>query len=193
MLVQDHLTLKLVRLKPSEDWINSAEGLFLLFPKGGAAKYVSELITYRLTPGDVLVLDGAAGGKLCVSNGSEVLFQGFSLCFEHLFPLFATKEIRLLQNVVDDFKVPRLYPASSAVAANCHRLLAEVPPQFDLDHRSQLLRVVAAILTLEFKSTHGQRGGFIGIEEHMIQAFEKLSADELLTLSVRELASKFSC
>ena len=115
------------------------------------------------------------------------------MCFEHLFSLFATNEIRLLQNVIDDFKAPRLYPASGVVAAKCHRLLAEVPPQFDLDHRSQLLRVVAAILTVEFKNAHDHRGGFIRIEEHMLQVFEKLSVDELLTLSVGELAGRFSC
>jgi AraC-like DNA-binding protein len=75
----------------------------------------------------------------------------------------------------------------------CHRLLGEVPPQFSLDHRSQLLRVTAAILTVEFMNARGQRVGFIRPEEHMIQVFEKLSAAELLGLSVGELAGKFGC
>ena len=193
MLAQDHLTLKLIRLKPPEEGIHPAEGLFLIFPKGGAAQFVSGAVKYRLAPGDVLVLNGAAGGKLCVLKGAEMLFWCFSLCFEHVCPLFATHEIRLLQTVIDDFKAPKLYPASSAVAATCHRLLADVPPEVDLNHRSQLLRVFAAILTVEFKNGHGQPGGFIRVEEHMVQVFEKLSADDLLTLSVGELAGKFNC
>ncbi|MCW5556010.1 MAG: helix-turn-helix transcriptional regulator [Verrucomicrobiae bacterium] len=150
-------------------------------------------MTHRLEAGDVLVLSAASGGKVCVADTSGLVFWCFSLCMEHLFPLFATSEIYLLQTVLDKLKEPRLYPANEPVANMCHRLLADVPPQSDLDHRTQLLRVVSAILTLEFKKAHNQRVGFIRTEEHLIQVFERLSADQLLTLSVGELASKFSC
>jgi AraC-like DNA-binding protein len=115
------------------------------------------------------------------------------LCFEHLLPLFASSEICLLQGVTEDFKRARLYPASSPLAVECHRLLGEVPPQFNLDHRSQLLRVAAAILTVEFTNAHGRRTGFVRPEDHMVQVFEKLSSAELLGLSVGELAGKFGC
>jgi AraC family transcriptional activator of mar-sox-rob regulon len=122
-----------------------------------------------------------------------MVFSTFSVCFEHLFPLFAGNEISLLQGVTECFKRGKVYPKSSSVAEQCHKLLGEVAPQFDLEHRSQLLRVVAAILTLEFKSARAQRVGFVRAEEHMIQVFEKLSSQDLLTLSVGELAERFSC
>jgi len=35
MFSQEHLTLRLVRLKPSEKWIHRANGLSFVFPKGG--------------------------------------------------------------------------------------------------------------------------------------------------------------
>jgi AraC-like DNA-binding protein len=139
------------------------------------------------------VLDGAAGGKLCAPDRGEMVFACFTVCAEHLFPLFAGNEICLLQNVIDYFKLAKLYPAASPLAVECHRLLGEVPPLFNLDHRSQLLRVAAAILTVEFKNAHSQRVGFIRPEDHMIQVFEKLSAAELVGLSVPELAGKFGC
>jgi len=193
MLAQDYLTLRLVRLKPPEEWINKQSGLSFVFPKGGAGKCLCGPLDQRLSPGDVLVLDGAVGGKLCAPDRGEMVFACFSLCFEHLLPLFASSEICLLQGVTDGFKQARLYPASSPLAVECHRLLGEVPPQFNLDHRGQLLRVAAAILTVEFTNAHGQRVGFIRPEDHMIQVFEKLSAAELVSLSVAELAGKFGC
>jgi AraC-like DNA-binding protein len=143
--------------------------------------------------GDILVVNTGAGGRLFASDNGELVFWWFSLCLEHLFPLFATNEIHLLQPVLDTFKVPRLYAAAGTLSVACHRLLAEVTPQFDLDHRGQLLRIASAVLSAEFKQTHTQRSGFIRAEEHILHVFESLSADELLNLSVGELATRFSC
>jgi len=195
MFSQEHLTLRLVRLKPSEKWIHRANGLSFVFPKGGGGKYVSKAVSQCLVPGDVLVLNRTQEGEggLCADERSEMVFWFFAANFEHLFPLFAGNEIRLLQNVIEGFKGTKLYGASSPLAGECHRLLAEVPPQFNLDHRSQLLRVVAAILDMEFKTAQPYRVGFVRAEEHMIQVFEKLSANELLSLSVGELAARFGC
>jgi AraC-like DNA-binding protein len=192
MVIQDHLNLRLVRLKSPDEWANTGEGLVLVFPKGGVGSYRGSL-TQRLTAGDVLVLNGTVGGKLSAPDKSEFLFWCFSLSLEHLFPLFSADEISLLQTVSDTFKNPKLYPASSGLALECHRLLQEVPPQFNLDHRSQLLRVAAAILTVEFKTARPRRAGFVRIEDHMLQVFEKLSSNELLNLSVGDLAVKFGC
>jgi AraC-like DNA-binding protein len=193
VFAQDYLSLRLVRLKPADEWLTAGSGLFFIFVKGGSGIYGAGAITQRLSAGDVLVWNGEAGGKLRVVDGGEVVFWCFSLSFEHLFPLFSSSEISLLRNVVDALKSARLYHAGAPVARECNRLLAEVPPQFNLDHRTQLLRIVGAILTVEFAVARPQRVGFIRIEEHMLQVFERLSSDELLTLSVGELAKKFSC
>jgi AraC-like DNA-binding protein len=195
MLSQEHLTLRLVRLKPSEKWVPREIGLSFVFPKGGGGKYVSKAITQRLVPGDVLVLNGTPedDGGLCADEGGEMVFWFFAAHFEHLYPLFASNEICLLQNVIEGFNGTKLYEASSPLAGECHRLLAEVPPQFNLDHRSRLLRVVADILSVEFKNAQPHRVGFVRAEEHLAQVFEKLSAHELLSLSVGELAARFGC
>lgn len=195
MLSQEHLALRLVRLKPSEKWIHRANGLSFVFPKEGGGKYVSKAVTQSLVPGDVLVVNETPEdeGGLCADEGGELVFWFFATNFEHLFPLFASNEICMLQNVTEGFKGTKLYGASSPLAGECHRLLAEVPPQFNLDHRSQLLRVVAAILSVEFKTAQPNRVGFIRAEVHMIQVFEKLPANELLSLSVGELAARFGC
>ena len=195
MLSQEHLTLRLVSLKPSEKWIHRVNGLSFVFPKEGGGKYVSKAETQQLVPGDVLVLNETPedGGGLCADEGGEMVFWFFAANFEHLFPLFASNEICMLQNVTEGFKGTKLYGASSPLARECHRLLAEVPTEFNLDHRSQLLRVVAAILSVEFKTAQSYRVGFVRAEVHMLQVFEKLSANELLSLSVGELAARFGC
>ena len=195
MLSQEHLTLRLVRLKPSEQWIHRANGLTFVFPKEGGGKIISGAVTQRLVPGDVLVLHKTSEdeGGLCADEGGEMVFWFFAAHFEHLFPLFASNEICLLQNVIEGFKRIKLYGASSPLAGECYRLLAEIPPQFNLDHRSRLLRVVAAILSMEFKTARPSRTGFVRAEEHMTQVFGRLSAHELLSLSVGELAARFGC
>jgi len=195
MLSHEHLTLRLVRLKLSEKWFHRANGLSFVFPKRGGGKFISKAVTRRLVPGDVLVLNETPEdeGELCADGGGELDFWFFAAHFEHLYPLFASNEICLLQNVIESFKGTRLYEASSPLAGECHRLLAEVPLQFNLDHRSRLLRVVADILSVEFKNAQPCRAGFVRAEDHMTQVFEKLSAHELLSLSVGELAARFGC
>ena len=42
------------------------------------------------------------------------------------FPLLASNEISLLRSVMDRFKAPKFYPASSTPARECHRLVREV-------------------------------------------------------------------
>jgi AraC-like DNA-binding protein len=191
---QNHLALRLARLKPPEELDQNGEGLVFLFSKGGTGKFSSKLVTHRLLPGDVLAFNGASGSKLAVfENKGEFLFWTFSVCFENLLPLFASNEISLLHNITEGFKAAKIYPAGSPLAVECQRLLGVIPPQFNLDHRGQLIRIAATILSAEFKDGHSQRSGYIRTEDHMAQVFEKLSSSELIDLSVGELASRFSC
>jgi len=191
---QDHLSLRLTRLKPPEDLEQKGEGIVFVFSKGGVGKYVSKMATQRLLPGDILILDGTAGGKLVVSdNKGEFAFWSFSVCFENLLPLFAGNEISLLHTITESFKATKIHPASSPLAVECQRLLGAVPADFNLDHRGQLIRIAASILSLEFKAAQTRRGGYVRAEDHMTQVFEKLSVSELINLSVGELAEKFSC
>jgi AraC-like DNA-binding protein len=191
-LAENHLTLQLVRLKRSEAWSNQGRGFSFVLAKGGNGRYASSSAAETLLPGDLLVLNSAEGGKIAAA-GQDLVFWCFSVCFEHLFPLFAASEIGLLQNTTESLKGARLYPASTALARECHRLVETAPPQGHVDHRSQVLRVAAAVLSVEFKNARTQRAGFVRVEEHMMQVFEELSATELLTLSVGNMAQKFGC
>lgn len=193
MLSQDYLSLRLIRLKNPEHWAHEGADLAFIFLRGGSGILAPGPTENRLIPGDVLVLNGALRGRISVAGATELAFWFFSANVEHMFPLFGCKEVSLLQDVTESFKSPRLYPASSPVALESHKLLGNVPPQFDLDHRGQLLRVVAGILSVEFKNIRPPRDGFIGMEEHINQVFEKMSVSEILSLSVGELAAKFSC
>ncbi len=191
-LTEEYLTLRLVRLKRLDAWPNQGQGFSFILAKGGSGQYTSDSAAQRLVPGDVLILNSIDGGKIAVANG-EMIFWCFSVCFEHLFPLFAAGEICLLQNTTDNLKGPKLYPAASPLAQECHRLVETAPSQGNVDHRSQVLRVAAAVLSAEFKNVRSQRAGFVRIEDHMMQVFEELSATELLNLSVGDMAHKFGC
>jgi AraC-like DNA-binding protein len=193
MLTQDYLTLRLVRLRAQEEWHCEGTGLFFVLIKGGVGKSVLGSTTYRHVEGEVVVLNSNSKAMIMAPDKGEIVFWVFSLNIENLFPLLACNEISLIKDISNVFKGIKTYAPTSQVARECLRLLTEVPPQFNLDHRSQLLRVASAILTLEFKTAQPQRVGFIRVEDHMIQVFERLSTNELLTCSVSELAVKFSC
>jgi AraC-like DNA-binding protein len=196
MLGEDHFKLRLVRLQPSELWANPSRNedeFTFVFIKGGVAKYLFPNATQRLIPGNILVFTKHSVGKLYADEKSECVFATYSLLFEHLFPLFASNEIGLLHNVMTNFKAGKIFMPGSNVAMECQPLLESAYTQSRLQQRSQLLRIVAAILSDEFKSVHTQRSGLGWAEDHMIQVFEKLSSAELLKLSVDELAAKFSC
>ncbi len=195
MFADDHLILRLVRVKGVEKWQPSGARICFLFVRGGVGKSVTEQMNQRLGVGDVLVLNGAAGGNIAAADAGELAFSYFLASVEDMFPLFSVSEISLLQKVVENLKGMKLYAAGSPLAVECQRLAGIVPPQFNLDHRSHLLGVVAAVLGEEFKTLqqHRHRTGFITMQDHLVQVFEKLSANDLLNLSAEELAQKFGC
>jgi AraC-like DNA-binding protein len=190
---QDHLALRLARLKAPEELALHQEGLTFVFARGGVGKYVSKNSTHRLAAGEILIVNGSSLGCLSPADKGEFIFWTFSVCFEHLLPLFGSSEISLLHNLTEGFKTGKIYPASSPMAVEGHRLIGVVPSQYNLDHRGQIIRIAASILSAEFKEAQGQRSSFARPEEHMVQVFEKLSASELINLSVGELAERFNC
>jgi AraC-like DNA-binding protein len=192
MLSSDHLTLHLVRLKTGEAWSQKRPGLSFLFSKGGAGKCLSQASTQAVSPGDVVILNGPETARVVCSNG-ELVFWSFSLSLEHLFPLFAGSEISLLQSVSEHLRSLKHYPASTAVAASCHRMIKDVSPKLNLDHRGQLLRVAVTVLTDEFEAASKRCNGFMRMEEHLVHVFEALTADEILHLPIDELAQRFGC
>lgn len=189
----DHLALQLTRLKSGEELITHPTGLTFVFAKGGTGKCVTQVETLRLAPGEIMILNGSTGGKLGVHDKGEFLFWSFSVSFDNLMPLFSGNEISLLHHITESFKSAKIYNATHPVALECHRLLASVPPQFNLDHRGQLVRIAATILSVEFKEAQFRRSGYVRAEDHMVQVFESLSSSELINLSVGELADRFSC
>lgn len=196
MLGEDHFRLRLVRLQPAELWTNefrNEDEYSFVFIKGGTAKCVFPHATQRIVPGNILVFTRNSVGRLYADDKSECVFTTFAVQFEHLFPLFASNEIGLLHSVMANFKAGRIFAPNSSVALESKPILEAAYTQSRLSQRSQLLRVVATILSEEFKTVHSQRSGLDWAADHMIQVFEKLSSAELLKLSVDELATKFSC
>jgi AraC family multidrug resistance transcriptional activator len=193
MAAQDHLTLRTVHLRPHEEWSSEGQGLAFVLATTGHAKHLQGKMAQPVGPGDVLVLDRACGGKLAAQEGGEFCFGSFGLNPEHLFPLFDSAELSFLQKITDNFKGARVYPAQSESARECHQLADGITTQHDLGHRSQLLRVAAVILSVEFKQARRQSSGYVRMEEHMLQVFEQLSTSEILNSSVCGLAEKFGC
>lgn len=190
---QEHLALRLARLKAPEELSLDQEGLTFIFARAGVGRYSSKTLECRVEAGDLFVVSGSVASRLSSGDKGELTFWSFSICIEHLLPLFSSNEISLLHNLMEGFKAGKIYQAGTPVAAEMHRLILLVPSQFNLDHRGQIIRIAAGVLSVEFKEAQNQRSGFARPEEHMAQVFEKLSASELINLSVGELAERFNC
>ena len=191
MTLSDYLRAQLFRLDTAEQWRTSGDGLLLVLPTNGSGSYEALGTTHPLAAGDVLVLNPALRGLVQPTHRSTLTFQAFSLKLEHLSPLFTGQEICLLQGIVDTFKGAKSYPASGAVAQHCHRLLKEIPLGFDLEYRSCLLRIAATILAAEFAQAQPESGRANKTE--LPSLFQRLATDDLVHLSVGELAAKLGC
>ena len=193
MFTGEYLSLRLVRLESREERVERGEGLSFVFPKRGAGRYLGGGVIQSLAPGDVLVLNLASRGPVSVAAYREMVFWCFCVSFEHLFPLFAANEICLLPSITESFQSCKWYPAAGDLAVQCHKLLKEIPREFDLSHRVQLIKLVSIILGAEFQRAHRQQVGFNPEQEHMARVFARLSLVEILSSSVGELAGKFGC
>src|ERR1043165_6635052 len=150
MLSRDYLALKSFCLKPGTEWRNGDQGISFVFLQNGTGRYQSGRTSQSVVPGDMFVFNSSADAWISASERDDLAFSSFSLCFEHLFPLFAAGEISALQKVIERFKSLRLYSAGTPLAKECHRLLREVPDEFNLKHRIQLLHVAGSVLMEEF-------------------------------------------
>jgi len=192
MFGDDYLRLRQVRLNGTEKWQAPNEGFAFVFVRGGTGKLAVDSATHRVGQGDVLVISGASGGKL-VANAEELALSHFNIRLEQMYPLFSIGEIPFLQNLVGNLGSMRLHPANSPLAIECHQLIGSSPAHFNLEHRTHLLRVVATVLGEELRTLQRGRTGYVSMEDHLIQVFEKLTSRDLLTLSANELAGKFGC
>ncbi len=192
-----HLKLQLIRLRPLQDWHIPREGLFFLFPKGGAGEYLCDSseqpVIQPLASGDVLVVHAGPRGNVCAAPGAELALFAFSVCIEHLVPIFSADEIPLVQPLLNGLRAPRFHPAANSAAVEWHRLVREVAPEPDLEHRTQLLHVAGAILSEEFKKLRPPLSPHERADAHVTHLFEELSVDQILNLSVEEMAIRFGC
>jgi hypothetical protein len=132
MLAQDYLTLRLVRLKGAEEWSHRREGLAIIFPKSGTGAWHCLQPAQKLGAGDVLVTNGAANFRLSASSGADLVFWCFSVRLDHLYPLFASLEISLLESIAETFGSPKLFPASLTHAQHCPPQVEDNPPHFKI-------------------------------------------------------------
>ena len=188
-----HLSLRQTRLKSPEELEFKAEALHFLFGKTGLGKFTSPRASHRLAIGEIVVVNEISGGKITAETKAELQLWHFSVSFENLLPLFGSSEISRLHVLMENLKTGKNFPANLPLAAECQRLLALVPAEFDLNHRGQLLRITASILANEFKAIQAQHTQTSSPDEHVARVFEKLSATELINLSVSELADRFNC
>jgi len=193
MLGANHLTLQSIRLKGPKEWVPNHSGFLFVLPSEGSGKYVGGSITQNLARGDVHVSSGSAKGRFSAPKRGEIVLLSFAVQMEHLFPLLAAEEIPLLNHVTNGFTSPKLFPAAGQVARECHRLVKGVPASASLAARSQLLRAAIVVLGDEFKAARRRWVGTAGADQKIDRMLEGVSSQELLSVTVEDLAARLGC
>jgi len=193
MAFSNYLTLRQARLKPMGSWSCKEAGLLFLLPRSGRGCLVRGTDHRALAKGDLLVLSVSADCQVRGEANGGIHFWWFSVSLEHLYPLFDGHEISLLAKLAAKCNQHSFHGSNTPLAMECHRLLDAIPPRSTLDHRGQLLRVAASVLNAEFEAVGGLREEAGRIEEHILEVFEKLTVEEILSLPMEDLARKFSC
>ena len=189
----EHLRLRTVSLQGAAYWSVQRDAVYLVFPQDGAGECLFSGASQRLEAGDVLALHPASGARVRAASGGQLTLQSFSLRFEHLFPLFSASEICLLPRASHWFRSPNYHVATSPVALRCRKWLNELPPDYSLNYRTLLLRVAAAVLESKLMKHHLRRENSVTTDDRLVQVLQRLSADEIISLPVDELAARFGC
>jgi AraC-like DNA-binding protein len=192
MLSKDHLALQRVELGSYGSWTPRGRGICFLSVDKGSGVFRSKANSHELAKGDFLVFGVSNGGSIS-SKQSGVSFSCFQAQADHLYPLFSAEELSLLEAVSQRLEDAKLFPSDETMAKRCRQILESCPPVGELDHRCVMLRVAGHVLAAEFEDARNSRTGFIRLEDHVQTVFEGLSYTELLTLSVGEMAKRFSC
>ena len=190
---RDCLALREVHLKAGGTWVNEEEGLCFVFAKAGAGDYASGSLSRRLECGDVLVVNAPAEGKLRLRARTEMEFGFFAVSLEQLLPLFSPDEFSLAQGLMNVFNSSRLYSGATERARIWHELIAKVPSDAGIEHRGQVLTVAASVLSEEFRNAQAGTAANGNAEERIGLVFEQVSLDDILDLSVEELAERLGC
>lgn len=187
------LTLQLVHLEGGQEWHLPTQDLCLVLLEQGNGRYTSSgQVMHRLRPGDLLVLNAVRGGKVSTHGSGSLNFQFFCASLAHAYPLFGAGDLCLLLDLSNRLHTSRLHPASSPLATECHKLLANAATQSGLTHRVGLLRLVAAVLNAEINITQN-RIGCLDAGKRGLRFLADVTMSELISLSTKELAAKCGC
>ncbi|MBX3744374.1 MAG: helix-turn-helix transcriptional regulator [Verrucomicrobiae bacterium] len=192
--ILDNLVLHRLRLEAGEAWFYRRDALWIGWISSGEGRCQSGSEAERFQPGEVLVTHGGEGIRMWAGPGAALEMGWFTVQIEQLFPLFASAELALLQYVASGFDAPRRHGIGSHLGRVMESEVLGLPEAPNLEHRSRLLRVVAAMLTPEIESarasgmTRPDRA-----EVHFRKILAAISEEDLIHLPVEELAARFGC
>jgi AraC-like DNA-binding protein len=189
----EHLKLRFFSLTKQGERAQAQGEIGFVFAQEGAGAYVGGQLSQPLAAGDVLVSSFGKSASIVASDPAGFSFFSFRLNLEHLFPLFAAEEMALLDVVAAALTRPKVIPATRPLAKRCQELVRQVPAEHTLEHRTQLLSLATLLLADEFDAARNQRGALLPGEDATSQAVRRLSAEQLLSCSIDELAATVHC
>ena len=162
----------------------------------GEGVYSIQSLVWQLAEGDAIAVPSRVGGKLRATSPSGLVACYFRFLPEQLNSLLSLSECRLLEITSGRLGAIRFFPASSSLARSYSLVVNNDSNSETLTSRCKLVEVIAAFLANEIplipskpiplvqgnghSNGNGQNDDLLG----------KITAEEILSLSVGELARK---
>lgn len=110
-----------------------------------------------------------------------------------MVPLLEGEDFEAMQREFVVAKPGKWFRSSDPVAIETHELMKQAASQSPLNRRVQLLQVAVLVLGKEFEGAGYARQPQKPMERNLLRVLGRLSLDELVTLSVDEIAARCNC
>lgn len=193
MSARNNLALQEQWVAHDTSWPFEQSGFVFLFIINGKGRFISKQQHHVLSAGDLIVTRDLEGARLLALSRDGLLLKYFRTWLEYLLPLFDSMDMCRTESLRIGLPLVTFLPASAPLAKECQRIVGQVAPTPSLEHRCQLLNVVAKMFATHLQSNPIQHVGQDKVQAHLLGILENMGAEELQSLSVKDLARRFGC
>lgn len=189
----EELGLQVIRLSANEEWHNGSDGWGLFLLKNGAGYMRGGAQVYSLKPSEGLLLPSGVACSLKAGPGDNL--EGFYFHFlpEHLTGVLTLSERLLFEQAGGRAECISFLPTGCRLARQMEALTKRSGLLNTLEHRLELLRLIAPLTDTLRRGLQPARPGGNGAGDRVASVLEKVKESDLLHLPVTEIAKRCGC
>lgn len=198
MLLESHLKLSAIQLRPGAEMSLATGSLLFLLLEAGLGYWLSGKHKRELNPGDVLLLHGGCRGILRASQLAALSARWFIIDPQMINGMITLEErSRLKKFAGQEPGEGVVYAREHELPAQFARVLATESELTDLTLRCQLLALLAPVLavadTIRGEPRAETQGKYVPCVERFQDLSNQMIAEDLLKFNLPQLAAHCGC